>query len=129
MTTRIVFSKKYTVKGGSHIFRSDKFAAALKLLLRERVIRPADIIEPARPSRADLLPAHSPAWVKKILSGKLSPADLAKVELKATKEVIESHLMNTGGTTLAARLALETGLGINCGGGGLRIQPRRGFAC
>jgi len=126
MTTRIVFSKKYTVFGGSHIFRSDKFASALKLLLRERVIRPADVVEPARPSKADLLLAHSPEWVKKILSGKLSRSDQALVELKATKAVIEAHLMNTGGTILAARLALETGLGINCGGGGHHAFRGRG---
>ena len=126
MTTRIIFSKKYTVKGGPHIFRSDKFEAALKLLLKEKVISPADIAEPARPSKADLLPAHSPAWVKKILSGKLAPDDQAAAEMKATKAVIEAHLMNTGGTILAARLALETGLGINCGGGGHHAFRGRG---
>lgn len=126
MSTRIVFSKKYTVKGGSHVFRSDKFAAALKLLLKEKIVTPAEVAEPARPSKADLLSAHSPAWVKKILSGKLTPADQAAAELKATKAVIEAHLMNTGGTILAARLALGTGLGINCGGGGHHAFRGRG---
>jgi len=126
MPTRIVFSKKYTVKDRGHVFRTDKFEAALKLLLKERVIRPADIAEPPRPSKADLLLAHSPAWVDKILSGKLTPADQAAVELEAAKDVIEAHVMNAGGTILAARLALKTGLGINCGGGGHHAFRGRG---
>jgi len=117
MRIPIVFSKKYTLRGGDHIFRTGKFEAALKLLLKERIITPADILEPCRPSKADLLRAHSPAWVKKILSGGLTPSDAARAELNVAAEVTEAHLMNAGGTILAARVALETGLGVNCGGG------------
>ena len=113
----IVFSVKYTFRSGGHIFRAGKFEAALKILLRERIIKRADILEPRMPSKADLRLAHAPAWVKKILSGGLTPADMARAELDITAEMLEAHLLSVGGTILAARLALETGLGVNCGGG------------
>jgi acetoin utilization deacetylase AcuC-like enzyme len=117
-STPIVFSKKYTVKNCGHIFKTGKFEAALRILLKEKVITRSGIIEPRRPSKRELLLAHTPAWVKKILSGKLSPEEQARAELETSKEVIEAHLMNTGGTILAAEIAMRTGLGINCGGGG-----------
>ncbi|HBB68099.1 MAG: hypothetical protein A2X28_11145 [Elusimicrobia bacterium GWA2_56_46] len=126
MSIPIVFSKKYTTGSRGHIFKTGKFEAALKILLKEKIVKLSDIVEPRRPSRADLLLAHTPAWVDKILGGRLTPADQERAELETAKEVIEAHLMNTGGTILAARLALRTGLGINCGGGGHHAFAGRG---
>lgn len=123
---KIVFSKEYTVKNCRHIFRTDKFEAALKLLLREGAVSKKDIIEPIPPSRADLLLAHAPAWVDKNLCFKFTPPDSARAELKTTRSVARAHLMGVGGTILASREALETGLGINCGGGSHHAFADRG---
>ncbi len=117
MPIPIVFSEKYTLRSCGHVFRADKFEAALKILLKERIIKRAGIQEPRMPSKADLRLAHTAAWVKKIMSGGLTPSDMARSELNITTEMLEAHLMSAGGTILAARLALETGLGVNCGGG------------
>jgi acetoin utilization deacetylase AcuC-like enzyme len=114
---KIVFSKDYTVKTPGHVFRADKFEAALKLLLKEGAILKKDVLAPAAPSKADLLLAHSPAWVKKNLEFKFTPGDSARAELEITRGVARAHLLNVGGTILAAKLALENGIGINCGGG------------
>lgn len=114
---KIVFSKHYTARTPGHVFRADKFEAALKLLLKEGAVSKKDVLAPAAPSKADLLLAHSPAWVRKCLGFKFKPEDSARAELKITRAVARAHLMNVGGTMLAARLALENGVGINCGGG------------
>ncbi|MEI7480761.1 MAG: histone deacetylase [Elusimicrobiota bacterium] len=114
---KIVFSSDYTVSNCRHIFRTDKFSAVLKLLLEEGLVTKKEIIEPKPPSRADLMLAHTPAWVDKNLRFKFTPLDSARAELDITRGVARAHLMNVGGTIAAARLALETGLGINCGGG------------
>jgi len=113
----IVFSKYYTARMPGHVFRADKFEAALKLLLKEGVLKKKDIAEPQPPSKADLLLAHTPAWVEKNLRFKFTPGDSARAQLDITRGVARAHLMNVGGTILAARLALEDGVGINCGGG------------
>ena len=114
---KIVFSKYYTASTPGHVFRADKFEAALELLLKEGAVLKKDILSPAAPSKADLLLAHSPAWVDKNLRFKFSAEDGARAELRITRGVARAHLMNVGGTLLAARLALESGIGVNCGGG------------
>ncbi|OGS05887.1 MAG: hypothetical protein A3J70_04600 [Elusimicrobia bacterium RIFCSPHIGHO2_02_FULL_61_10] len=114
---KIVFSKHYTARTPGHVFRADKFEAALKLLLKEGAVSKKDILAPAAPSKADLLLAHSPAWVRKCLEFRFKPEDSVRAELRITRAVARAHLMNVGGTILAARLALENGVGINCGGG------------
>ena len=118
MTTKIVFSKKYSAKTAGHVFRADKFEAALKLLLAEGVVSRRDVAAPARPGRADLELAHTRGWADKNLRFRFIPADSARAGIKITPAVAEAQLMNVGGTIKAAELALETGLGINCGGGG-----------
>ncbi|MEK7679471.1 MAG: histone deacetylase, partial [Deltaproteobacteria bacterium] len=114
---KIVFSKYYTARTPGHVFRADKFEAALRLLLKEGAVSKKAIIAPAVPSKADLLLAHTPGWVKKNLEFKFKPEDSARAEIGISRAVVRAHLMNVGGTILASRLALETGVGINCGGG------------
>lgn len=114
---RIVFSPKYTVRNSGHVFRTDKFEKTLRQLLREKLVARAEVMEPARPSRRDLELAHTRRWADKNLGFSFTPEDCARAELKITRAVAEAHLMNVGGTILAAGIALETGIGLNCGGG------------
>lgn len=123
---KIVFSKAYTARTPGHVFRADKFEAALELLIKEGVVARRDVLRPAAPSRMDLLLAHSPAWVKKLLEFKFTPEDSAAAELEITRSVVKAHLANAGGTLLAAELALREGIGINCGGGAHHAQRDRG---
>jgi len=114
---KIVFSKDYTVKTPGHVFRADKFEAALKLLLREGLVSESDVAAPRLPTRADLLLAHGPAWVDKSLRGGFTAEDSRRAEIEISRGVVRAHLANVGGTVLAARLALAEGLAVNCGGG------------
>ena len=123
---RIVFSKKYTVKDQGHVFRADKFEAALRRLLAAGLVSRRDVTEPARPSRRDLELAHTRRWAAKNLRCAFTPADAARAELELTPAVAGAHLMNVGGTILAARHALETGAGLNCGGGAHHAFRGRG---
>jgi acetoin utilization deacetylase AcuC-like enzyme len=113
----IIFSPKYTVKTPGHVFRADKFEAALKLALREGYFKRGEIVAPPRPTRADLELAHTRDWARKCLACKFTPGDSARAELKITRAVAEAHLLNTGGTIKAVEFALEGGVGLNCGGG------------
>ncbi len=123
---KIVFHKGYTARLPGHVFRPDKFEAALLLLLREGAVKRADVLEPEPPSRADLLLAHTAAWTDKNLGFRFTPADSRRAELEITPEVARAHLLNVGGTLLAARLALRQGVGVNCGGGSHHAYPGHG---
>ncbi|MBI4350334.1 MAG: histone deacetylase [Elusimicrobia bacterium] len=114
---KVVFSRYYSARTPGHVFRADKFEAALKLLLTEGVVSKKDVVEPAAPSKSDLLLVHSPGWVRKNLEFGFTPEDSDRAGIRITRALVRAHLMNAGGTILAARLALENGVGINCGGG------------
>ena len=112
MKPRVVFSPKYSVDYGAHAFASGKFSLTTKALSPF-----VDFVEPAEPSREDLLLAHDGVWVEKVLTASLSAADMSRLELPFSPEISLSHRLAVGGTVLAARHALEAGSGLHCGGG------------
>lgn len=112
MKPRVVYSPKYAVDYGEHSFAAKKFELTAETL-RDSV----ELIEPAEPSRDDLLLAHDSIWVDKVLAAKLSAVDLERLELPFSSEISLAHRLAVGGTILAARHALETGAGLHCGGG------------
>ena len=122
----LVFSPGYAEPMPGHVFRPDKFRLAFDTLLKDGVVRRGDVAAPAKVSKKDLLLVHTTGWTRKCLSGRFTAADSALAEMKITKAVIKSHLLHAGGTLKAVELALETGLGINCGGGSHHARADRG---
>ncbi len=112
MNPRVVYSPKYEVDYGPHVFSTSKFRLAADAC---RAF--AEVVEPEEPSREDLLLVHSPDWVEKLMTGVLSPADMVRLELPFSKDIARAHRLAAGGTLLASRHALETGVGLHAGGG------------
>lgn len=112
MKPRVVYSPKYGVDYGEHAFAAGKFdltAQALSDLVQ--------FVEPEEPPRDDLLLAHDEIWVDKVSTARLAAADLKRLELPFSPEISLAHRLGVGGTMIAARHALETGVGLHCGGG------------
>ncbi len=97
---------------GEHVFATRKFG-----LVAEELEKFAQRVEPAMPSKADLLLAHDAAWVDKVLSGKMSLDDETRMELPFSPTISRAHQLSVSGTILACRHALETGTGLHAGGG------------
>lgn len=112
MKPRVVYSPKYEVDYGEHAFSTEKFRLAA-----EACRSFADIVEPEEPTRQALHLVHSRDWVEKLMTGVLSPADIIRLELPFSPEIARAHRLAAGGTLLAARHALETGVGLHAGGG------------
>ncbi|MDD5304619.1 MAG: histone deacetylase [Elusimicrobia bacterium] len=112
MKPRVVYSPKYEVDYGEHAFSTDKFRLAAEAAKSFAVL-----VEPEEPLREALLLVHSPDWVEKLMTGVLSPADISRLELPFSPEIARAHRLAAGGTLLAARHALETGVGLHAGGG------------
>lgn len=112
MKPRVVYSPDYEVDYGEHSFATRKFALAA-----EACKSFAEVVEPTEPSRYDLMMVHSADWVEKLMTGVLSPADISRLELPFNPEIARAHRLAAGGTLLAARHALETGVGLHAGGG------------
>lgn len=117
----LIFSPRYTADIGGHVFPTRKFALVAELLKGK-----APIKEPPLPSREDLLLAHTPEWVDKVLNRTMSLADETLMELPFTEEVSLAHRLQVSGTILACRDALETGVGLHIGGGSHHAFAGRG---
>ncbi|MBI4345754.1 MAG: histone deacetylase [Elusimicrobia bacterium] len=119
-------SPRYTVDMGAHTFPTVKFQRVAESLVERGVLSSAFRVEPGDPSRDDLLLVHTPSWVERVLDGKMTLDDELRAELPWSKKLAEAHALAVSGTMLAAREALERGLGIHVGGGAHHAFPDHG---
>lgn len=121
MKPRLVYSPLYDVDYGEHVFSTRKFALAAQRLGEDAVL-----VEPQEPSREQLLLAHGADWVAKTYSGVLSAEERERLQLPFAPGIAQAHRLAAGGTLLAARHALERGVGLHCGGGAHHARRDRG---
>lgn len=102
---------------GHHRFPLGKYA-----LLRERVVAlglaaPDDVLEPEPVAWEDLALVHSRELLARVRSGSFTRREEQALGLPWSPELVERARRATRGTMEAAFDALETGLGMNLGGG------------
>jgi len=114
---RIVTSPDYELNMGAHVFATRKFRLVAERLEAEGLARAQDFVDPGPPRKEDLLLVHTEAWVAKMLDGKPTPEDEARLQLSWSAALALAHGKAVAGTILAARHARETGLGLHVGGG------------
>lgn len=114
---RLIYHEGYDLNLGRHVFPSQKYRWLHDRLLRTRFAAPEDFIAPEPASDDDVLLVHGPEWVDKLRSGTLTYHDILKLEIPYSRQMVEAFWLAAGGTILAARLALESGLAYNVGGG------------
>lgn len=107
---RLIFSPRYVVDLGGHVFPTRKFALAADLV-------PLPRVEPPEPRREDLLLAHTPEWADKVIECRMTLEEETAMELRLTPAVSLAHRLQVSGTILACRDALERGAGLHAGGG------------
>jgi len=106
-----------------HPFDSRKYGRIHDALIARGLRRGRDFVRPKPVTSADLLKVHSPAYLRSLRRA----ASLAKILEVPIVRLLPGWLVDrrvllpmryaTGGTVLAARLALEQGVAINLGGG------------
>jgi len=114
---KLVWSPRYDLHLGSHVFPSQKYRIIQDRLLKDRTAGPADFVEPEPASDRDVLLVHTPAWVQALKNGSLTIEQLMKLEIPYSQETMEAFWLMAGGTILAARNALRDRVGFNIGGG------------
>lgn len=114
---RFVYSDAYwMVDLGNHIFPAEKYRLIYEKLLR-RGAKKENFKAPEPASDEDLLLVHSPKYLKKLKTGRLSQSEVITMELPYSAEVLDFAQLMVGGTIMALRLALEDGLSVHIGGG------------
>jgi acetoin utilization deacetylase AcuC-like enzyme len=123
---KLVYSEKYFLPIGEHVFRADKFRLIRERLLLERVADEGDFLAPQPASESDVLLVHSPHYVNKLMEGSLSAREELQMEIPYSPQVVDAFMLHTGGSIVAAERALEDGIGINIGGGFHHAFPDHG---
>lgn len=123
---KLVYSEKYFLPIGEHIFRADKFRLIRERLLQEGVADDSDFVVPQPATEADVLLVHSPLYVNKLMEGSLSAREELEMEIPYSPQVVDAFMLHTGGSILAAEHALEDGVCINMGGGFHHASPEHG---
>jgi acetoin utilization deacetylase AcuC-like enzyme len=101
----VIYSPRYRIDIGPHVFPTEKFARVHARLLDGRVIHPSDVVEPEPATWEDLALVHTAEYLAKMRDGTMLPEDIAQLELPWSREMVEGFRLMVGGTIRAARLA------------------------
>ncbi|NLE60923.1 MAG: histone deacetylase [Planctomycetes bacterium] len=132
----LVYSQRYQINlGGAerlHSFDINKYAKIYLQLVTDGLIRPEDVYVPTEIGREDLLRVHTPEYLARLRQ----PSALARylesgwaalmLPGLADAAILRPFRYATGGTVLAARLAVRYGVAVNLGGGYHHAEPDRG---
>jgi acetoin utilization deacetylase AcuC-like enzyme len=123
---KLIYHERYDLNLGPHVFPSQKFRLITEALLKEGIATQADFLRPLPASDTDILRVHTPEWVDKLKTGKLTPSDIMLLEIPYSPELVEAVWLAAGGSILAAQSALRDGFGANLGGGFHHAYPGHG---
>ena len=122
----LVYHAEYDLNLGHHVFPSQKFRLIHDRLLADGFASPEDFVAPEPASEEDLLRVHERGWVGRLRTGKLTYEEILLLEIPYSPEMVRAFWLAAGGTTLAARLALDEGVSFNVGGGFHHAFPDHG---
>jgi len=114
---KLIYSDAYYLPIGEHVFPAEKYRLIQEQLLRSGVAAPDDFLAPQPARDADVLLAHTPAWVTKLRNGTISPREELMMEVPYSAELVRAFWLAAGGSILAAQCALRDRVGISIGGG------------
>jgi len=95
-----------------HRFPMEKYA-----LLRDAVAADVSLCEPAVATDDELLLAHTPDYLARVVTGTLERMDVRRLGFPWSPQLVERSRRSVGGTLAACRAALASGAGANLAGG------------
>ncbi len=124
--TKLIYSEKYRVDIGAHVFPTEKYRLIKERLIKQGLFKEDDFVSPVMPDEEDVLSVHTEEYLNKLKKGKLSMMEILTMELPYSGELVEASLLCVGGTIQACKNAIENGLGIHIGGGFHHAFPDHG---
>ncbi|MCR5886576.1 histone deacetylase [Hymenobacter sp. J193] len=100
-----------------HRFPIAKYALIREQLLWQGIAQPADIYDPGLASEEDILRVHLDEYWYKVKELRLSPAEVRRLGLPQSPELVRRSLSSVAGTVESARRALQDGIGLSLAGG------------
>ena len=123
---KLIYDDRYDLNLGAHVFPSQKYRLVYERLLQDGIASQEDFLKPAPASDEDILRVHSQDYLYKLKTGSLTRAEVMRMEVPYSAELIEACWLAAGGSILSARRALEDGFSANIGGGFHHAYPDHG---
>lgn len=76
-----------------------------------------DLLEAPAASDSEILLAHDPSYLQRVLTGKLSELEQKEIGFPWSPKMVERSKRSAGATIAACRVALEEGISVNLAGG------------
>ncbi len=116
MELPVINHKDYFAKiGDDHKFPINKFGELANYLIKNKIVK--KFYNPYPCSEETLKRAHSKKYIKDIKNKTLDHRLIKKIGFPLVDSVIQRSLVATGGTVLATKLAINSGLACNTAGG------------
>lgn len=125
MKPALVYSEKYSMDWWDHVFPVQKFRMLKEMC--EKNFDKVGFFAPERATDAELLLVHLPEYLETLKDVIKHPEmGLYMFEIPCTEQVLDGFRYGSGGTILAAELALKHGCAANLGGGFHHAFPDHG---
>ncbi|MDX1579726.1 MAG: histone deacetylase [Gemmatimonadota bacterium] len=109
-----------------HPFPMGKFPALRRILEREGLTGPLQVVEPREADWEDLALVHTRGYLRKLERGTLDRAEIRRLGLPWSPELVRRSRLAVTGTVNAAWMALEDGIAANLAGGTHHAFPDHG---
>ncbi|HEV2418711.1 MAG TPA: histone deacetylase [Terriglobia bacterium] len=123
---KLVYSDQYDLNLGEHVFQSIKYKLTKEKLVSDGVVSAGDVLAPDPASDDDIARVHTHEYIRKLKEGALSYQEIMTLEVPYSPQLVNANWFAAGGTTLAARRAVEDGVAMNVGGGFHHAFPNHG---
>lgn len=123
---KLIYHDGYDLNLGPHVFPSKKFRYIKEALVERGIAAAEDILAPAPAEDEDVLRVHRADYVRKLKTGTLTPAEIMRMEVPYSRELVEACWLAAGGSILAGQRALVDGCASNIGGGFHHAYPDHG---
>jgi len=109
-----------------HRFPLAKYALLTQAVRDAGLVPPPLLLVPEPASDEQILLAHDPDYLARVVDGQLSPLEIRRIGLPWSPELVVRARYSAGGTLAACRTALVEGLAINLAGGTHHASRDRG---
>ncbi|MGH9444412.1 MAG: histone deacetylase family protein [Terriglobia bacterium] len=123
---KAIYSDQYDLNLGEHVFPSIKYRLIKEKLLADGVIQDADLITPSPAADEDIALVHDREYIERLQKGTLSHAEIMRMEVPYSPELVSAVWLAAGGSILAGRQSLDDGVAANLTGGFHHAYPDHG---
>jgi acetoin utilization deacetylase AcuC-like enzyme len=101
---RVIYSPRYEVDLGPHVFPTRKYGLVHRQLLDSRLLGPSRFVEPAPSTWEELARVHTAEYLAKVRDGSFTSEELTTLELPWSAGIVEGFRTMAGGTATAAAM-------------------------